>query len=70
MVEGRAGRKLGNMSKSSSTTSSTISLEPLAIALDGCDPLTLFAKQESIDPLSQMVAEYVMLRLFQCFMGN
>lgn len=36
-----------------------MSLEPLCIALDGCDPLSLFAKHESIDPLSQMAAEYV-----------
>lgn len=59
MIEGRTNRKLGSVSKSSSTASSTMSLEPLCIALDGCDPLTLFAKQESMDPLSQMAAEYV-----------
>lgn len=59
MIESRSNRKLASISKTSSTASSTISLEPLCIALDGCDPLTLFAKQESMDPLSQMAAEYV-----------
>lgn len=63
MLDNRNARKLGNISKTSSTNSSTLSLEPLCIALDGCDPLTLFAKQEAIseaiDPLSQMVAEHV-----------
>ncbi|KAJ6635685.1 VPS35 endosomal protein sorting factor-like [Pseudolycoriella hygida] len=58
VVEGRNVRKLGSLSKSSSTTSSTISLlEPFNSAVDGSDPLTLMAKQDVIDPLSQMVAE-------------
>lgn len=59
MVDGRNSRKINNISKSSSTNTSSMSLEPLCIAMDGCDPLSLFAKHESIDPLSQMAAEYV-----------
>lgn len=36
-------------------------MEPLSLALDGCDPLTLFAKQEAnnIDPLTKMADEFV-----------
>lgn len=59
MLENRNARKLSMQSKSSSANSSNMSLEPLCVALDGCDPLTLFAKHEAIDPLSQMAAEHV-----------
>lgn len=62
VIESRSIRKLGSLSKSSSTTSSTISLlEPVGTTLDGCDPLTLMAKQDTIDPLSQMVAEVCLI---------
>lgn len=37
-------------------------MEPLSMALDGCDPLTLFAKQQEansgdVDPLSRIAAD-------------
>ncbi|XP_055614690.1 VPS35 endosomal protein sorting factor-like [Uranotaenia lowii] len=48
-----------NISENNSGTSSTISLDPLSLALDGSDPLSQFARQESSqDPLSQMAAEF------------
>lgn len=48
-----------NFSESNSGSSSTISLDPLSLALDGSDPLSQFARQDSAqDPLSQMAAEF------------
>ncbi|XP_062553842.1 VPS35 endosomal protein sorting factor-like [Armigeres subalbatus] len=47
------------ISESNSGSSSTISLDPLSLALDGSDPLSQFARQDSAqDPLSQMAAEF------------
>lgn len=57
-MESRGTKKMGGNSNMSSMESSTLSLEPLSLALDGIDPLSQFA-QESIDPLTQMAAEYV-----------
>ncbi|KAG4070610.1 hypothetical protein HA402_013530 [Bradysia odoriphaga] len=58
VLESRNVRRLGSLSKSSSTTSSTVSLlEPFSTVVDGSDPFSLMAKQDTIDPLSQMVAE-------------
>lgn len=62
MIDSKGTRKVGGgsvASNASSRTSSTLSLDPLSLALDGTDPLSQFAKQEAMDPLSQMVAEYV-----------
>ncbi|XP_058453184.1 VPS35 endosomal protein sorting factor-like isoform X2 [Malaya genurostris] len=45
--------------ETNSGASSTISMDPLSLALDGEDPLSQFARQESThDPLSQMAAEF------------
>lgn len=47
---------------SKTSSSSAFLMEPLSMALDGCDPLTLFAKQEaSSDPLSRTTDELVSL---------
>lgn len=48
----------GTKQKSTSNTSSTLSLDPLSLALDGIDPLSQFALLEAVDPLSQMAAEH------------
>ncbi|XP_055549188.1 VPS35 endosomal protein sorting factor-like [Wyeomyia smithii] len=52
-------KTINNISESNSGTSSTLSLDPLSLALDGEDPLSQFARQDSAqDPLSQMAAEF------------
>ncbi|XP_063225001.1 VPS35 endosomal protein-sorting factor-like isoform X2 [Bacillus rossius redtenbacheri] len=57
VTESRVMRKMLGGSATSSTGSSTPTptLDPLGVALDGCDPLSQFARQE-LDPLSKMAA--------------
>lgn len=57
VTENRMIRKIGSMSKTSSTASSTLSVN--ALTLDGSDPLTHFAEMDNADPLSKIVIENV-----------
>ncbi|XP_039446125.1 VPS35 endosomal protein sorting factor-like [Culex pipiens pallens] len=56
--KGTRAKALASLSESTSGASSTLSLDPLSLALDGSDPLSAFAARQGSDPLSQMAAEF------------
>jgi hypothetical protein len=59
VLESKGTRNVPLGSNASSTGSSTLSLDPLSLAsFDGSDPLSAFARQEAMDPLSQLASEY------------
>lgn len=67
MLENRNTRRLSSAGKTTNTNSSTHMMEPLSVAMEGCDPLTLFAKQDAnIDPLSRICDEFVSLLNSNC----
>jgi hypothetical protein len=59
VLESKGTRNVPLGSQPSSAGSSTLSLDPLSLAsFDGSDPLSAFARQEAMDPLSQIASEY------------